>query len=727
MLGTARMLVGGVIMAQSSRAAKQPDPEPSEEQLKILLEHRQQLPKLLAENPNYFGNAPDLGFSPQFELIEDTLFEQLYCVGLNPELSVLEATVHIKRPTGYGGDLCSPGSTEWVRFYISYDDGATWDDVGVGSFKAHDIPDSVDCAKQSTKPLVYTVAFPLNDAKRQRCFSPALPLVRAILSWQVQPPAGAPNWPPTWGNHLDRHVQLEPLPLIFKDLLDLLKVEKDLPGYFQAALQSPVPKPDPAPFSLAEAVKTVGKVEVPPHRFAAPLLANALQPQGISATETVANLESFKELDIDLAATLGSFLENDGDTTYEQLDCLGLDYNRDQLVATFTVKLPNGYSGPLCGPGSVEYVSFWIDYENTCQWSYAGTAKVAVHDIAKIPKDGLHYWVSVPAHIVEHARSCADPKIGKIRAVLSWATPPSTTNPYAMPRWGNAIETHIEVKPGRRISDAPNIDVLGGIPIGEIDTFGNGMTKPFATFSEWGSPADPWVASRQCPFGGGVTANAVVPALFAAQGRQYRLMWRPAGTSGTGTPITDPFVTSNNTVTVTRHPNPVTGLTPYLDPSLNVHNVLGTWQTRGVVVDGLYELRLEMTDGGGTLLGATVWYSLLIDNTAPHADITLTGGQPCNKATPGDTVSGTFVATDAHFGAYSLDTLPASLNPPAPTHVPASTTSPVPAGTWQLVTDGTWAQCGYVVQLWVYDRSIVDSVPWGRNTGYDDVGFCLGL
>jgi hypothetical protein len=31
------------------------------------------------------------------------------------------------------------------------------------------------------------------------------------------------------------------------------------------------------------------------------------------------------------------------------------------------------------------------------------------------------------------------------------------------------------------------------------------------------------------------------------------------------------------------------------------------------------------------------------------------------------------------------------------------------------------------VQLWVYDRSIVDSVPWGHNVSYDDVGFCLGL
>jgi hypothetical protein len=56
-----------------------------------------------------------------------------------------------------------------------------------------------------------------------------------------------------------------------------------------------------------------------------------------------------------------------------------------------------------------------------------------------------------------------------------------------------------------------------------------------------------------------------------------------------------------------------------------------------------------------------------------------------------------------------------------------STTNPVPSGTWSLATDGSWAQCGYVVQLWVYDRSIVDSFPNSHNYGYDDVGFCLGL
>ena len=128
------------------------------------------------------------------ELGNDTYFEQLTCVGYNPGRGEVEATVQIKRAGGYGSDLCGPGSREWLRFYVSYDDGATWQDVGLGSFLAHNIPDQPDCAGQPGKPLSYTVAYPLPDPKRRPCPWPVLPLVRAILSWQVIP-APAARWP----------------------------------------------------------------------------------------------------------------------------------------------------------------------------------------------------------------------------------------------------------------------------------------------------------------------------------------------------------------------------------------------------------------------------------------------------------------------------------------------------------------------------------------------------
>jgi hypothetical protein len=34
-------------------------------------------------------------------------------------------------------------------------------------------------------------------------------------------------------------------------------------------------------------------------------------------------------------------------------------------------------------------------------------------------------------------RTCDTPVIGRVRAVLSWGTPPSTVDPDALPHWGN--------------------------------------------------------------------------------------------------------------------------------------------------------------------------------------------------------------------------------------------------------------------------------------------------
>ena len=691
------------------------------------LELRRTANLLLAQNPNHFGNLAGSEFPIGVKIVGDTSFERLTCVALNPDADVVEATVQILQAGGYGGGSCTNGSTEWVRFYISYDGGATWLDIGLGSFNVHDIPDSTDCGKNDTKPLSYTVAFPLPDPQRDWCGTPVLPLVRAILSWQVQPPAGQPDWNPIWGSHLDHHVQINPRPLILADVFGSLGVKLEaLPSYWQSLSSHPVPKVEAEPLTLAGVAGLV-KAGVPVHRAASALLAHAVGTAQPPQQAQLATIVQSKEFGIDWSAAITAFLANDGDTTYEQLDCLGLDYNRDLLVGTLDIKLASGFSGPPCSTGSQEYVSFWVDYDNTCQWTYLNTASVTVHDYSPIPADGLSYWVAVPANTAAHAQPCSQPKVGRIRAVLSWATPPSTTDPYLMPRWGNAVEAHIEIPPRTVVSDGPAIATLGGVHIVDIDTAVSGLTNANVTFAHWGSPVDPWVSSRSCPFGGTIEVTAAVPASFAAAMRQYRLRYRPAGDSSNGTPITDPFDTDDLNFTTTRTPDPITGLGPYLDPSVNIYSVLGSWQTIGVVVDGVYEISLEMTDSVGTSIGSTPWYRVRVDNTKPVATISQSGSQPCNKVTPGETVSGPFVATDAFFGAYSLDTLPSSLNPPAPSHTPLSTNDPAPAGTWSLATDGTWAQCGYVVQLYVYNRTVVDSVPWVRNQSYDDTGFCLGL
>jgi hypothetical protein len=86
------------------------------------------------------------------------------------------------------------------------------------------------------------------------------------------------------------------------------------------------------------------------------------------------------------------------------------------------------------------------------------------------------------------------------------------------------------------------------------------------------------------------------------------------------------------------------------------------------------------------------------------------------------------VARDIHFGAFSLDTTPASLipppNEPATATPSTSQTAVAPGDAWTLNTAGM-VPCGYVVQLWVYDNAIVGSIPGSHNSAYADVGFCL--
>src|SRR5258708_29772798 len=84
---------------------------------------RSNFKELLLKNPNHFGNLATGKLKPAVEIVTDTAFEELTCVGFNPATNVLEATIAIKQPTGYGGDLCQQGSTEYIRFFVDYGGG----------------------------------------------------------------------------------------------------------------------------------------------------------------------------------------------------------------------------------------------------------------------------------------------------------------------------------------------------------------------------------------------------------------------------------------------------------------------------------------------------------------------------------------------------------------------------------------------------------------------------
>jgi DNA uptake protein ComE-like DNA-binding protein len=690
---------------------------------------RKNVKALLLANPNYFGNLTDSEFEPVLNITGDTTYEDIGCVGFNPQPNRLEAVVYINQTAGYDGDVCSSGSQEFVRFYLSYDGGATWQDQGLTSFTVYDVP--------GPKPLEYDATLAISPSE-DLCFVENLPQVRAILSWNTAPPANSPAWTPVWGNVVDAHIQIAGLDFIVLDKF-LAESKAEVAAKYKNAvdLAQPVKAATPKALSALE-LHAQYKGKVPAHRFLSSELKKAIAAQGTGLAKFPVSASSFAGIkDINISDVIGELLGTDGDTTYEELDCVGLNSNLSQLVGIIKVKLSSGYSGGPCTAGSQEYVAFWVDWGSG--WTYVGTSSVNVHDFSAIPPDGLDYSVFQPVDIASHRQPCgAGAKTAKVRAVLSWDTPPSTTDPYAPVTWGNSDETLILLNPGEPfVAGTPDISIIGGIGVAQIDTFGvtssPGTTFPNAVFALTGTYADPWLGTRQCPFGGQIVINGQ-PTV----GNKYRVKIQKLG-SPTPIILSDPItITDSGGHSSTLFPDG-SGFFTYQATSANQLNVLAYWYSSG---DDQWYVWLEFADLSDTVLSTTPLYLIQLDNTPPlpppnvplTLDIHITSGTgDCTDATVGDTVSGYFIADDLHFGAWALSTEPNTLttpsNQPAPVPFLANTDpAPAPSGQpWSLSTDSpvVMKPCGYVVRVDASDRSIVDSSPGLHNSNNIEAGFCL--
>ena len=68
------------------------------------------------------------------------------------------------------------------------------------------------------------------------------------------------------------------------------------------------------------------------------------------------------------------------------------------------------------------------------------------------------------------APSSAAPAGGQeIRRIQRTNTLPSTTDPDLVPHWGNRIDTHVHVLPGRRYDGTARLSIVGGVDTDEID------------------------------------------------------------------------------------------------------------------------------------------------------------------------------------------------------------------------------------------------------------------
>ncbi len=677
-----------------------------------LSRERHHFKSLLLSNPNYFGNLPDSGFDPVVSIAGNTTYEELVCVGFEPRSSRLNGVVYVYQPVGYGGGVCTNGTPEYVRFYVSFDDGATWNDEGTVAFRAYDIPGTT-----KSRRLEYAVSLKI-EPPRKFCTTENIALVRAILSWNQPPPPNQPNWPPVWGNVHNTYIQIQARPqLTITDLASFgeLNIPNSVLELF--ATNQPLALATPTPSFGSDVMRRYKEAKVEPLRYKFPMIQNLLSS---SSNEALSDPLFSSVLDdlgpvIDLDDIL---FPTNGNTSYENLECIGLNTNEDTLEAVIRIRRPVGYGGDLCSKGSTEYVTFWADFDqNGSLESCLGTASVRVHDIASIPSEGLEYGVYLPIDLTHQRRLCTSgPKVVRVRAILAWQSPPPCSNPNYVPTWGTRRDTFVHITPGPEIpvgAFLPQMSIVGGIPFEQISTV-NGMTTADALFALNGLPPDP--LERPCPFG-----RRVVIQGPQFPGKQYRVQVQRHGETGWTTVNTPLKVVNASGVVSTRFPSD-DGVFTYLTHAQNISNVLAWWNTSG---DGDWRIRIEGFVGGA-LSGAQTLPIIRLDNTPPSTSISIsTGTGDCGKFPIGTSLSGTFTARDIHFREFSLVVKPPINTSPVGVPSPSSGMSQTSfvGDPWTLNTTGMTA-CGYIVEVDARDRSILNSATVGHYREAS-VGFCL--
>jgi hypothetical protein len=581
----------------------------------------------------------------------NTFYEEVQSVSYNPDFQMLEAIFVTKRDFGYNGSLCTAGSFAFVRFYLDY--GSGWEDQGYTAVNEHDIPTANDCTKNPEKPLSYSASLNIIP-KTNFCSEHVLPRVRAILEWNKIPPANTPDYDSIWGDTIDDNIQIKPRQLIIfenANLAQLVELAVAQPELKLADVAKIVPNGEttlaqskasltPAALDLSSLVNIYAENKsVTPARFGLQHVKATLE--SFDSNVISQNIDIWKQYGIDWAQIIAELENTNADISYEQIENIGLDYNLEQFVASIRIKRPGGYSGDLCSAGSLEYVTFWADWNNDCNWHFVGTTSVNVHDINDIPAGGLSYAAILPYDFNSIRKECFDPKVVKIRAVLSWNVAPSMYDANKLEYWGNRLDAYVQIKPGTGTGELkPIINILGGIPVDQISDF-NGLTIPGAKFA-----LNQLSAYDYSPFGGVVVVQG--PSFV---GHRYRIKVTNMNT------LASYYINNDFTVVgwspvppyaplTTVHADALTFYYDYQPFNKNTDNVLARWSP------GTNDLlKLEMNIEG--VAGVFTKY-IQMDNLSPDISLDLDDSGDCRHYTIGDNIIASYSVYDAHLESYVL-------------------------------------------------------------------------
>lgn len=684
---------------------------PTKLTLKQLADARLETPLFMANiaSKSKLKLATPLAF---FEKNFNTDYEELGCIGYNPNSQELTAIIKIKRSSGYNGSLCTKGSVEYVRFYVNY--GSGYKDEGVVGVNVHDIPDTNDCEQKVEKPLEFAVRLKI-DPKNQDCSKPFLPKVKAVLLWQTVPPANDPDLLQpgyVWGNVKEAQIQIKPVKVVslnpnLSAVLQNVLLNPNI-SLSNMMLNNPLLKKNimatksaiiGEKIGFSDLVKqySVSKAQVLPERLGFKFLAEAISTKNVDVIKNSQLV--FAENQLDYTKALNALIASKGNVSYEELGCVGLDYHNEALVATFTAKRNYGYGGNLCSAGSKEYVTFWMRDESTnCQWQKLGTQIVELHDIPN--HTGLSYSAILPYDFSKFKMPCGTPRNIKIRAVLSWNVEPTELD---TPYWGNFKEAYIQLAPKNWIGTNPKMIMVGGVAVDNIHAT-SGLTLPGAKFE---------INQNPVPDGSRFMGKLSIHGISAPYaGMKYRIKVINLENSSSYY-VTDPlfvvgYDSANNIVHTVVNPDAAHFYT-YQPYNLNILSQLALFSP-GTSARIMIVIEHEN--------GTTDSRIVQMDNTSPAVTLNINDSVDCIMFKKGETIKGTFTAIDNFphvitMGGYNGKYTKIQVNSGMPLSVPAGidshviTNTNVTQGDFEFKT-ATDKNCGFIVVSMAH-KTVVDS------------------
>jgi hypothetical protein len=325
--------------------------------------------------------------------------------------------------------------------------------------------------------------------------------------------------------------------------------------------------------------------------------------------------------------------------------------------------------------------------------------QITVHDI-NMPGDGLYYSVSLPLNTAQYRKLCENPNVVRVRSVLSWNTPPSTTDPNKLEYYGNRVDAHVQIRPGQAaIPGQPLYTIIGGIDVAHVND-ASGLTQPFGG-------TDPFFAFNGlhvpvgAPFGGTIVINGPLGT------GKYRMRitnlndgtWRYATEPFTCVGFL-PFAPYVQYTTVT--PDANTGFMDFLPYEKNILSILTRFVPGG---DARVRVDMELQVAPGVYFSKTIQ----MDNTAPSITLDVNDDGKCDKFKKGQTIPVDFSYFDAHLLSWSFGS----------TWGGGMSGGDTPLGAFHHVDIVTPANpstpCGGI-SLDVWDKTIIDSQGVGRHS-----------